>query len=381
MPVFSCGGMRFQYKWQDRSPDEIPSGNQLNLEATVKRALELGINHFETARGYGTSEMQLGQILPKINRDRFLIQTKVAPKSDIKEFEERFQLSYDYLGLDYLDLFTLHGINNQDIFDWMVKGGCLDKALQLKKEGRVRFLGFSTHAPTELTLKILDLGVFDYINFHWYFVNPYTRPILERAQKMDLGVLIISPNDKGGKLYNPPEKLVKLCEPFSPMVFNDLYCLSNPAVHTLSIGAARPSDFDEHLKSLDNLEQASEWVKPIEEKLMTEIQKQFAQDWMDVWPLGIPHFSDVPGEVNLFEILRLWTFGKGLDLWEFAKARYNMLSTNSIWFPGNNAGTLHLEGLSDLLGKHPYRDWILEMLKEAHQKLYDPVLHQKNMNG
>ena len=64
MPVISCGGMRYQFKWQDVEPKEIPPDNQANLEATIRRALELGINHIETARGYGSSEMQLGKILP-----------------------------------------------------------------------------------------------------------------------------------------------------------------------------------------------------------------------------------------------------------------------------------------------------------------------------
>ena len=60
MPVLSCGGMRYQFKWQDVDPSEIPADNQENLAATIHRALELGINHIETARGYGSSEMQLG---------------------------------------------------------------------------------------------------------------------------------------------------------------------------------------------------------------------------------------------------------------------------------------------------------------------------------
>ena len=50
MPVISCGGMRYQYKWQDVKPSEIPAQNQANLEATIHRAFELGINHIETAR-------------------------------------------------------------------------------------------------------------------------------------------------------------------------------------------------------------------------------------------------------------------------------------------------------------------------------------------
>ena len=72
MPVFSCGGMRYQFKWQDVAPSEIPAEGQANLEATIHRALELGINHIETARGYGTSEMQLGAVLPQLPRDKII---------------------------------------------------------------------------------------------------------------------------------------------------------------------------------------------------------------------------------------------------------------------------------------------------------------------
>jgi predicted aldo/keto reductase-like oxidoreductase len=51
LPVISCGGMRFQFKWQEVEPREVPAQNQANLEAVIHRAYELGINHFETARG------------------------------------------------------------------------------------------------------------------------------------------------------------------------------------------------------------------------------------------------------------------------------------------------------------------------------------------
>src|SRR5436190_24259200 len=93
MPVFSCGGMRYQFKWQDVSPHDIPAANQANLEATIHRALELGINHFETARGYGTSEMQLGYVLPKLPRDKIIVQTKVAPMAHPKDFRKTFERS------------------------------------------------------------------------------------------------------------------------------------------------------------------------------------------------------------------------------------------------------------------------------------------------
>src|SRR4028119_1779901 len=104
MPVFSCGGMRYQYKWQDVAGAEIPPDNQQNLEATIFRALEVGINHIETARGYGTSEMQLGKILPTLPRDQLIIQTKVGIKADPEEFRRDFEKSLAFLQLDYVDL-------------------------------------------------------------------------------------------------------------------------------------------------------------------------------------------------------------------------------------------------------------------------------------
>ena len=55
MSVFSLGGMRYQFKWQDVPLDEVPPENQANLEATIRRSVELGINHIETARGYGNA--------------------------------------------------------------------------------------------------------------------------------------------------------------------------------------------------------------------------------------------------------------------------------------------------------------------------------------
>ena len=78
--------MRYQHKWEDIDPSEVPDAGQANLEATIHRALELGINHIETARGYGSSEMQLGFVLPGLPRDGIIVQTKLAPFATQKEF-------------------------------------------------------------------------------------------------------------------------------------------------------------------------------------------------------------------------------------------------------------------------------------------------------
>jgi hypothetical protein len=373
MPIISCGGMRYQYKWQDVEPKEIPPDSQANVEATIHRALELGINHIETARGYGTSEMQLGEVLPKLPRERLIVQTKASPTADPKEFRETFEKSMRYLRLDYVDLFSLHGINNEEILNFSLRpGGCLEVARQIQKEGRARFIGFSTHATPGVIVKAIESDEFDYVNLHWYFVNPLTWPAVEAAATRDMGVFIISPSDKGGKLYEPPKKMVELCRPLSPIQFNDLYCLARPEVHTLSCGAARPSDFDEHVRALEFYDRIPDTIAPIEKRLRAEMERVLGADWCARWREGLPEYIDMPGQVNVVEILRLWMFAKALDLVDWGKMRYNLLSGNGgHWFPGEMADRMDESKLLAAVARNPFASRLPAILREAHQLLFE----------
>ena len=178
LPVISCGGTRYAYSLKKESGDlhlkkdvtaaDIPDEIHKNVDAIVNRSLELGINHFETAHAYGSSEVQLGQALRRIPRDKFVLQTKVAPTEDESEFLSTFHSSLKRLQVDYLDLLTLHGINNASQLNWSIrKNGCLDWAYRLKEEGLCRHIGFSTHGPTDRMCEVISTDRLDYIFLHW----------------------------------------------------------------------------------------------------------------------------------------------------------------------------------------------------------------------
>ncbi|GAB4310840.1 MAG: aldo/keto reductase [Geminocystis sp.] len=370
MPVFSCGGMRYQYKWQDLPFTEIPQDNQRNLEATIRKSLEVGINHIETARFYGSSEMQLGKILPTLPREKLIVQTKVPPEEDSKKFLATFEKSLSYLQLDYVDLLGIHGINTPELLEYTIRpGGCLDIARKLQAQGKVRYIGFSTHGATDLIIKTIETNQFDYVNLHWYWIYQKNWDAIASATRHDMGVFIISPSNKGGMLYQPSQKLVDLCQPLSPIIFNNLFCLSHPQIHTLSVGADKPSDFDEHLKTLPLLSQAEELLPPIIERLENEAKRVLGEEWLNTWEKGLPNYEDTPGNINIPMILWLRNLTLAYDLVEYGKMRYNLLGNGGHWFPGQKADKLADFDLTNCLKNSPHRDKIPEFLAQTESLL------------
>ena len=372
MPAFSCGGMRFQQSWNRQAA--VTAASQRNLEAVVDRALALGVTHIETARGYGTSEAQLGPALARHPRDSFILQTKIVPTEDPADFERYFDESLQRLRVDHVDLLSMHGINNRVAFDRALRPrGCWEVADRLRRAGRARHVGFSTHAPTDLILAAIDSGRFDYVNLHYYYIFQDNGPALDAARRHDMGVFIISPSDKGGRLYRPPPRLRALCAPLSPMVFNDLFCLAHPEIHTLSLGAARPTDFDEHLQVLSLLDDPRPTLDPIIARLDAAYRAAVGEEFARDWRVGLREWDQLPGQINVRRILWLRNLVKAYDLLDFAQERYAAMSPEDNWVPGARAKTVDDRAMIDALPESPFRAQIPALLREAHALLDNPA--------
>jgi predicted aldo/keto reductase-like oxidoreductase len=377
MPVLTCGGMRFQHSWDDLRIGDIPEKSQKNLDETVKHAFELGINHFETARKYGCSEIQLGQAIQSLPRNEIIIQTKIPPTNDLEEFTANLEKSFLNLHIKYADLIAIHGINDDATLLQAIK--CFKVLEQWKLDGRIRHIGFSTHASPTIIKKTIKTGLFDYVNLHYYYIYQDTIEALKLAKKYDLGVSIISPNDKGGKLYDPPVKLKGLTAPLTPMQFNDLFCLAAPGVSSLTIGASTPNDFEEHIKILkyldDDAEVSNNLHIDISEKLNAEMERVLSKEWINACKDKLPAYYETPNSINIPVILRLYNLAKSLNMLEYGKMRYNLLGKGGTWFPGNNAANID-DVENEIIStckefSFPSPEDIPNILFEAHKLFYN----------
>ena len=374
MPVLSLGGMRFQQSWSDLEANGITQESQRTVEVTLRRAVELGFHHLETARHYGSSERQLGLALPLTPDPDRILQTKVPPREDPAVFEAELELSLERLNVQRIELLAIHGINRLDHLEQTLRpGGCMEVVRRWQREGRIDHVGFSTHGETSVIEAAINSDAFDYVNLHWYYIRQDNEPALNAAQRHDMGVFIISPTDKGGHLHTPSLLLKQLCAPLHPIVFNDLFCLRDPRVHTISVGASRPGDLDLHLEAVGQLDSAEALIAPIEDRLHAQALRALGEPWLMTWREGLPHWKDTPGGINLSVLLWLHNLMEAWDLESYAQARYGILGHAGHWAPGANADAFDQEvsesELRSVLNQSPWAETIPGILRGLKERV------------
>jgi uncharacterized protein len=362
----TLGGMRFKKGW-DEPRHQIPIETLNDCREAVQLAFDAGINHIETARGYTKSETVYGKVLNeelKIPRNSYHLMTKGNP-STASEMREMVEKQLADLQTDYFDFYGWHGINNDEILNKAYKsGGPIEELLKLKEEGIIKHVGFSTHGPLQTIIRTIETGMFDFVNLHYYYFDQRNQAAVSMAQIRDMGVFIISPNDKGGQLFNAPQKVKDATRPLTPIQWNARFCLQNPAVHTLSFGITEAAHFAE-MKGIFPFNVP--WSQT-EQKIKMNLDS-FALDDPYACYDGFDLQND-PSGINIPAVLRLRKLWKCYDMNVYGKYRYKIFQQKDHWFPGRYASKENISKID--LSKVSKNIPLKEMLAETHKELYTP---------
>jgi predicted aldo/keto reductase-like oxidoreductase len=190
--------------------------SQLNKNEALKvvrRAFDLGINYFDTAKLDGDSEEKIGEALKDV-RNNCILATKTASRTKGASLMD-IESSLHRLRTDWLDLIQLHGIDDLKTLKKAIgPGGSLGMCKKARSEGLVNYIGITGHKPLIL-IKAIETNEFDTVLVP---LNIVTRQALEEliplAKDLDIGVVIM--------------------KPFSAKTSNLVTCLYQPSLSLLS---------------------------------------------------------------------------------------------------------------------------------------------------
>ena len=205
LSLLGFGAMRLPTMGAD---DKI---NYAEAERMIDRAIEAGINYFDTAYPYhgGNSELAVGKILSKYPRDSYYLATKYPGHQVLDSYDPSaiFEEQLKKCGADYFDFYLLHNVNESSIATYLdPKWGIIDYFMEQKRLGRIKHLGFSTHGSPENLKEFLDAAG-DKMEFCQIQLN-YLDWTLQRAnekcdllEKRNIPVWVMEPV-RGGRLVN-----------------------------------------------------------------------------------------------------------------------------------------------------------------------------------
>ncbi len=159
----------------------------------IRLAFEAGVNHYDVAPEYGTAEELMGPALQPF-REKVFLSCKTAKRRQAEATAE-LDRSLKRLRTDHFDLYQLHHVTRLDEVETIFGDDGAIKALeQAKKDGKVRYLGFSAHS-VEAALALMDRFRFDSImfpvNYATWHAGNFGPQVLARAQEQKMGILAL----------------------------------------------------------------------------------------------------------------------------------------------------------------------------------------------
>jgi aryl-alcohol dehydrogenase-like predicted oxidoreductase len=159
----------------------------------VAEAVDRGINYFDVAPSYGNAQERLGPALEPYRKNSFLACKTEGRKKD--DSRAQLEQSLKFLKTDHLDLYQFHALTKMAELDTVLgPGGAMETMEAAKKEGKIRYIGFSVHS-VETALAAMDRYNFDTVLFplNWLLVSQanFGMQILKKAQEKHMGILCL----------------------------------------------------------------------------------------------------------------------------------------------------------------------------------------------
>lgn len=180
---------------QRLSPDES--------DKVIKKALDMGINFFDTSRVYTDSEEKLGRVFAHFPRDRFIIASKTFSR-DGQNAAADLETGLKLMNTDYIDLYQCHNVSAEDQLDRILApGGALEALQNAQQEGKIRYIGLTGHKPPIL-LKALDAFPFDTLQVPLNYIEQgCLDELIPFAKEKDIGIIAMKPVAGGAFKHVP----------------------------------------------------------------------------------------------------------------------------------------------------------------------------------
>ena len=161
-------------------------------ERIVSHAFEKGITFFDTANAYRDSEEKMGRAFAGM-RNKVVIATKTM-RRDGPGALEQLELSLKRLQTDYIDLFQLHQVAQENVWQTITApGGALEVLQKAKEAGKIRFLGVTSHSRP-MAIKLIQTGLFSTVQFPFNFIEEAASADLHpEARRLGMGILVMKP--------------------------------------------------------------------------------------------------------------------------------------------------------------------------------------------
>jgi len=163
----------------------------------VREAMALGINFIDTAHGYTDSEEKIGEAIKGMRREDIVIASK-SPAGDKKTFTEHVDLSLRRLGVDYIDIYQLHGVSSAE--KWaavFAPSGAMEGLEEAVRAGKVRFPGVSSHS-IPLGIELMKGGRFATVQLPFNYIDfAAGEDAIPLARELDMGFIAMKPMGGG----------------------------------------------------------------------------------------------------------------------------------------------------------------------------------------